>query len=82
MGFYRLQVGISKKRISCCYHCEDRTAECHSTCERYKKEKAERAEEYEKFLVEARKDRAQTKMEVDRAYNKKKHFNKKCVKRR
>lgn len=82
MGFGRLQVGVSQKRISCCYHCEERTAECHGTCERYKEERAERDEEYARFVVEERKYKAQNTLEVDRALNKRRCFQNKWVRRR
>lgn len=76
------RVGVSTKKISCCYRCEDRKVGCHGTCEEYKKEKAERFEEYERWLEWDKKYSVQTKMEVDRAHSKRKHFQNKLVKRK
>lgn len=35
--------------ITCCYQCTDRTVTCHSTCDTYKKQKAEWDEQREKI---------------------------------
>lgn len=40
--------------IRCCYKCEDRTATCHSTCEKYAAESAAHAEEKRKAIAERR----------------------------
>ena len=78
----QFHVGVSTKRISCCYQCEDRKVGCHGTCTEYKKERAERDEEYERWHNWDKQNRAQTKLEVDRAHSKRKHFQNKLTKRK
>ena len=41
-----------QKRHSCCYKCEDRTAECHGVCDKYKKELEENERRYTKARVD------------------------------
>lgn len=42
---------MARYKIECCYKCPNRHAECHSTCERYKTQKAE----YDATMTEVKK---------------------------
>ena len=38
--------------ITCCYNCQDRTIDCHGTCEKYRRQVDRRKAENEKILKE------------------------------
>lgn len=59
-----------QKRYSCCYQCEDRKVGCHSICEKYISEHAER----EARLVKVRKERALDLVDAERTLNKAGYF--------
>ena len=82
MANNNIHIGISNKKISCCYQCSDREVGCHGTCDEYQKERSERDEEYKKWLADDRQNREQIKLEVNRAYRKKKHFQNKWIRHR
>ena len=59
-----------QKRISCCYKCEDRKVGCHSICEKYINEQAEK----EARLARVRKERALDLIDAERGLNKAGYF--------
>lgn len=47
----------TNRKIRCCFECKDRKLHCHSTCERYLKEKEEYSKEVRNVLSEKSKER-------------------------
>lgn len=68
---------MARYKIDCCHNCPNRKGGCHSTCEKYKVERAE----YEATMAEVKKkqdvQRALTQQEVEKIERTNKRFNRK-----
>jgi len=60
-----MRKGSTMKVNSPCFHCEDRTMNCHSTCEQYKKFKAEMNKRNEELYEKNRKEKAAMEYHLD-----------------